>query len=90
MDGRPNKHKAPGGFQCSGRTGFLVDTKYCTLLSALEDATQVELDRMALDKIERAIAGIMAAIEDGMYQPAMKVRMEDLERQKTEILTRMA
>ncbi|MAW86458.1 MAG: hypothetical protein CMJ42_08010 [Phyllobacteriaceae bacterium] len=28
MDGRLNKHKAPGGFQCSGRTGFLVDTKY--------------------------------------------------------------
>ncbi len=28
MDGRLNKHKAPGGFQCSGRIGFLVDTKY--------------------------------------------------------------
>jgi hypothetical protein len=28
MDDRLNKHKAPGGFQCSGRTGFLVDTKY--------------------------------------------------------------
>lgn len=28
MNGRLNKHKAPGGFQCSGRTGFLVDTKY--------------------------------------------------------------
>lgn len=23
-----NSHKAPGGFPCSGRTGFLVDTKY--------------------------------------------------------------
>lgn len=28
MDGRLNKHKAPGGFPCSSRTGFLVDTKY--------------------------------------------------------------
>lgn len=25
---RLNKHKAPGGFPCSGRTGYLVDTKY--------------------------------------------------------------
>ncbi|SPH17917.1 hypothetical protein DEA8626_01445 [Defluviimonas aquaemixtae] len=28
MDGRLNKHKAPGGFPCGGRMGFLVDTKY--------------------------------------------------------------
>lgn len=28
MDGRLNKHKAPGGFSCSGRTGFLVNTRY--------------------------------------------------------------
>src|SRR3546814_7032510 len=28
-------------------------------------------------------------IEDGMYQPAMKERMEELERQKAEILARM-
>ena len=28
MDGRLNKHKTPGGFPCSGRTGFLVNTKY--------------------------------------------------------------
>jgi predicted nucleotidyltransferase component of viral defense system len=25
---RMNRHKAPGGFPCSGRTGFLVDIKY--------------------------------------------------------------
>ncbi|MHA6266340.1 nucleotidyl transferase AbiEii/AbiGii toxin family protein [Aliiroseovarius sp. CAU 1755] len=28
MNGRLNKHKAPGGLPCGGRTGFLVDTKY--------------------------------------------------------------
>lgn len=28
QSGNLNKHKAPGGFPCSGRTGFLVDTKY--------------------------------------------------------------
>ncbi|GLS22931.1 resolvase [Labrys miyagiensis] len=49
-----------------------------------------EQDRKALDKIERAIAGIMAAIEDGLYQPSMKARMEDLERQKPEITERLA
>ncbi len=51
---------------------------------------QHEADRRALDKIDRAIAGIIAAIEDGMYQPAMKARMDELERQKTEITERMA
>ncbi|WBO24342.1 recombinase family protein [Sphingomonas abietis] len=50
---------------------------------------QAELDRRALDKIERGIGGLMAAIEDGMYQPAMKARMADLERQKGEILVRL-
>lgn len=55
-----------------------------------EHQAQVEADRRALDKIERAIAGIMTAIEDGLYQPTMKARMAELERQKAEIATRMA
>ena len=50
---------------------------------------QIDADRQALPKIERAIKGIMAAIEDGMYQPAMKARMAELERQKAEIETRL-
>ncbi|MBO6835898.1 MAG: recombinase family protein, partial [Alphaproteobacteria bacterium] len=54
-----------------------------------ERRAQVELDRKALEKIERGIAGIMAAIEDGMYQPAMKDRIEELERQKAQLLARM-
>ncbi|MBZ9823192.1 hypothetical protein LB528_27680 [Mesorhizobium sp. CA4] len=33
---------------------------------------------------------IMAAIADGLYQPSMKARMEDLERQKAEITARLA
>jgi len=44
------------------------------------------LDRKVLDKIDRSLAGIMAAIEDGMYQPSMKERMAELERQKADIL----
>ncbi len=54
-----------------------------------ERRAQAELDRKALEKVERGVAGIMAAIEDGMYEPAMKDRMEDLERRKAEILARM-
>ncbi len=51
---------------------------------------QTETDRKALEKIERAIAGIMAAIEDGLYQPSMKARMAELERDKAAIIARMA
>jgi DNA invertase Pin-like site-specific DNA recombinase len=51
---------------------------------------QAEGDRRALQKIERAVAGIMAAIEDGLYQPSMKARMDELERQKAEIAERLA
>lgn len=50
---------------------------------------QAEADRKALAKIERAIAGIMAAIEDGMYEPTMKARMEELQRQKAELEARL-
>jgi site-specific DNA recombinase len=35
--------------------------------------------------VERKIAGIMAAIEDGMYTPALKERMKVLEKRKAEI-----
>ncbi|UUP17070.1 recombinase family protein [Nitratireductor thuwali] len=55
-----------------------------------ERRVQVEVDRKALQKIEQAMAAIIAAIEDGMYQPAMKARMEELERKKAEIKDRMA
>src|SRR3546814_15591732 len=33
-----------------------------------ERRAQTDIDRKALDKIERGIAGIMSALEDGMYQ----------------------
>jgi seryl-tRNA synthetase len=50
---------------------------------------QATTDQKALAQIEKAIAGIMAAIEDGMYQPSMKARMDDLEPQKAEIVARL-
>jgi len=37
------------------------------------------------EKIERGIKGILDAIKDGLYQPAMKARMSELEQQKAEI-----
>jgi hypothetical protein len=55
-----------------------------------EQRAQVEADARALEKIDKAVAGIMAAIEDGLYQPAMKARMAELERRKDEITARMA
>ncbi|WP_226951361.1 zinc ribbon domain-containing protein [Rhizobium terrae] len=51
---------------------------------------QAQTDQKSLAKIEKAIAGIIAAIENGMYQPSMKARMDDLERQKAEIVARLA
>lgn len=55
-----------------------------------ERRAQAEADRRALEKIEKGIKGIMAAIEDGMYQPAMKARMGELEQRKAEIEARLA
>jgi site-specific DNA recombinase len=54
-----------------------------------ERRAQSSADRQALAKIERAIASMIAAIEDGLYQPAMKARMAELESQKLEIATRL-
>ncbi|BAU39233.1 resolvase [Acetobacter pasteurianus NBRC 101655] len=50
---------------------------------------QAGADRKALEKVERAIAGIMVAIEDGMYQSSMQARMDDLEWQKAKIMERL-
>jgi hypothetical protein len=50
---------------------------------------QAEADRKALAKIERAIARIIAVLEDGLYQPTLKARLAELERQKAEIEVRL-
>lgn len=54
-----------------------------------EQRIQADADARALAKIERAVAGIMAAIEDGLYQPTMKARMAELERDREEINARL-
>jgi site-specific DNA recombinase len=55
-----------------------------------ERRAQAEADRRALERIKRSAKGIMDAIEDGMYQAAMKARMGELEQQKAEIEARLA
>lgn len=55
-----------------------------------EQRIQADADQRALAKIDKAVAGIMAAIEDGLYQPTMKARMAELEREKAEISARLA
>jgi len=47
-----------------------------------ERRAQAEANRRTLEKIERSIKRILDAIEDGMYQPAMKARMGELSQQK--------
>ena len=55
-----------------------------------EHRIQADADTRALAKIDKAVAGIMAAIEDGLYQPSMKARISELEREKAEITARLA
>ena len=43
-----------------------------------------------LEKVERHIGQIIRAIEDGMYQPSMKARMDDLEARKATLLDELA
>ncbi len=55
-----------------------------------ERRIQADADRRALAKVDKAVAGIMAAIEDGLYQPSMKARVAELERERVEISARLA
>ena len=43
--------------------------------------------RRELDAIERKMAGVLKAIEDGMYSPVLKERMQALEARKAEVTT---
>jgi site-specific DNA recombinase len=54
-----------------------------------ERRAQAEADRRSLEKVNRGMKGILDAIEDGMYQPAMKARMSELAQQKAEMEKRL-
>ena len=45
---------------------------------------------LAPERVQRKIASMIRAIEDGMYQPSMKERMAELEAEKTVIKERLA
>ena len=52
-------------------------------------AARGEERKREAEAVERKIAGIMTAIEDGMYTPALKERMKALETRKAEIMAIM-
>lgn len=49
--------------------------------------TKAERD---LAQVERKIAGILSAIEDGLYEPSMKARMEELKVEKARLSSNLA
>ena len=46
--------------------------------------------RTELVKVEKAITAMISAIEEGLYQPSMKARMDELERQKADLMAWLA
>ena len=50
-------------------------------------AAEVEAKRAG---VQRKIDGILRAIEDGLYQPSMKVRLAELEAEKASLVTQQA
>jgi len=55
-----------------------------------ERRANARLWKAELAKIEQAISGIISAIEDGLYQPSMKARMQDLETRKADLTSQLA
>lgn len=49
-----------------------------------------EKQERELAQVEKKIAGILAAIEDGMYHPSMKAKMAELERTKAQLTASLA
>ncbi|KGM34183.1 recombinase family protein, partial [Inquilinus limosus] len=56
----------------------------------MERRADLDAWRNKLARIEKQIRGIIQAIEDGMYQPSMKVRMSELEQEKAELEARLS
>jgi DNA invertase Pin-like site-specific DNA recombinase len=61
-------------------------------INAAAEAAVVRTEQLKreADAVERKIAGILVAIEDGMYTPALKERMRALETRKAEIAAEMS
>jgi hypothetical protein len=58
-------------------------------LAAEQTQTRVA-DKGRLEAVQRKIASMIRAIEDGLYQPSMKARMAELEQEKVTLEERLA
>jgi hypothetical protein len=89
----------PGSLQVSRED--LSDLLTPALVAEFTQAYTQELNRLVaeansddaalsgkLTAVQRKIDGLMRAIEDGMYQPAMKTRLTDLGAEKAALLSR--
>lgn len=54
-----------------------------------EQCRQIERDRRDLEKVDSRLSSLMAAIEDGLYAPRMKVRFQQLEDQADRLRARL-
>lgn len=54
-----------------------------------EQRHQLERDRRELEKVDGKLNGLMAAIEDGLYAPRIKVRFQQLEDQATRLCAKL-
>ena len=57
---------------------------------AAEQTPRRAEDEGRLDAVQRKIASMIRAIEDGLYQPSMKARMAELEAEKAALEERLA
>lgn len=58
-------------------------------VNADEQSRQMQKDRLQLEKIDRRLQGLMSAIEDGLYTPALKTRFQQLEDQAESLRVRL-
>ncbi|NKX16853.1 recombinase family protein [Ochrobactrum pseudogrignonense] len=58
-------------------------------VNADEQSRQMQRDRQQLEKIDRRLQGLMSAIEDGLYTPALKTRFQQLEDQAESLRARL-
>jgi site-specific DNA recombinase len=66
---------------------FVEEYRKAFNAAAGDRSTEQDNARRELKQIEKKIAGILQAIEDGMYHPSMKAKMADLEARKTRLIT---
>ncbi|WP_323010184.1 hypothetical protein [Paracoccus sp. (in: a-proteobacteria)] len=64
---------------------FVEEYRKAFNAAAGDRSTEQDNARRNLKQIEKKIAGILAAIEDGMYHPSMKAKMADLESRRTRL-----